>query len=121
MLRGNLLSTLTITSLVVLCALAAGLVTWALVGNDEGSGLSRMAFAQEDTGGSTQYETSQYENTASSGSFDDDNNSNVTEYQYNTTPLFESGGPEDGPMPKMPGGGCPDEFPVEKSDGCYAE
>lgn len=35
--------------------------------------------------------------------------------------LMEAGGPSDGPLPKMPGGGCPKEFPVEKSDGCYVE
>lgn len=33
--------------------------------------------------------------------------------------LLEAGGPEDGPLPKMPGGGCPEEFPAEKAKGCY--
>lgn len=33
--------------------------------------------------------------------------------------LMEAGGPEDGPIPKMPGGGCPEEFPVEKDGACY--
>lgn len=35
--------------------------------------------------------------------------------------LMEAGGPSAGPLPTMPGGGCPEEFPVEKSDGCYVE
>ncbi|MBD0299492.1 MAG: hypothetical protein ICV82_04320 [Nitrososphaera sp.] len=33
--------------------------------------------------------------------------------------LFDSGGPTIGPAPVMPGGGCPDEFPVERDDLCY--
>ena len=33
--------------------------------------------------------------------------------------LLEAGGPAEGPLPKMPGGGCPEEFPVEQADGCY--
>ena len=33
--------------------------------------------------------------------------------------LMEAGGSDEGPMPKMPGGGCPKEFPVEKENGCY--
>ena len=33
--------------------------------------------------------------------------------------ILNSGGPEDGPVPIMPGGGCPKEFPVEKGKGCY--
>lgn len=33
--------------------------------------------------------------------------------------LMEAGGSADGPMPTMPGGGCPKEFPVEKEKGCY--
>ncbi len=38
--------------------------------------------------------------------------------RYETAPLFESGGPEDGPVPAMLGGGCPQEFPVEKDGSC---
>ena len=33
--------------------------------------------------------------------------------------LLEAGGPSDGPLPIMPGGGCPDEYPVEKDAACY--
>ncbi len=33
--------------------------------------------------------------------------------------LMEAGGPKDGPVPTMPGGGCPAEYPVEKAGGCY--
>jgi hypothetical protein len=33
--------------------------------------------------------------------------------------LFKSGGPKNGPVPLMPGGGCPVEYPVERADLCY--
>lgn len=33
--------------------------------------------------------------------------------------LMNAGGPADGPMPLMPDGGCPAEFPVEKNGSCY--
>jgi hypothetical protein len=33
--------------------------------------------------------------------------------------LPEAGGPSDGPLPIMPGGGCPVEYPVEKNGVCY--
>lgn len=33
--------------------------------------------------------------------------------------LLEAGGPEDGPVPTLPGGGCPTEFPVEQENACY--
>ena len=33
--------------------------------------------------------------------------------------LMESGGPQEGPVPTMPGGGCPAEYPVVRVDGCY--
>jgi hypothetical protein len=34
--------------------------------------------------------------------------------------LFESGGPTSGPLPLMPNGGCPQEFPVQRGKACYA-
>ena len=33
--------------------------------------------------------------------------------------LLEAGGPQDGPVPALPGGGCPAEFPVEQDNACY--
>jgi hypothetical protein len=36
----------------------------------------------------------------------------------NTT-LFDAGGPETGPLPLMPDGGCPREFPVKRDGACY--
>lgn len=34
--------------------------------------------------------------------------------------LFNSGGSTNGPVPRMPDGGCPDEFPVEHNGLCYS-
>jgi endonuclease YncB( thermonuclease family) len=33
--------------------------------------------------------------------------------------VLDSGGPEYGPVPLMPDGGCPVEYPVERGDLCY--
>jgi len=33
--------------------------------------------------------------------------------------LFNSGGPTTGPLPLMPDGGCPQEFPVQRGQVCY--
>ena len=39
--------------------------------------------------------------------------------QDNTRRLLEAGGPADGPVPAMPAGGCPEEYPVERGGACY--
>ncbi len=39
--------------------------------------------------------------------------------QDNTRRLLEAGGPTVGPVPAMPDGGCPKEYPVERSGACY--
>lgn len=33
--------------------------------------------------------------------------------------LLEAGGPGYGPVPLMPDGGCPQEFPLQESEACY--
>ena len=33
--------------------------------------------------------------------------------------MLESGGPAHGPVPLMPGGKCPSEYPVQKDGACY--
>ena len=35
-------------------------------------------------------------------------------------PILNSGGPEAGPVPLMPSGSCPKEFPVRQGAACYA-
>src|SRR5919202_34006 len=34
-------------------------------------------------------------------------------------PPFNAGGPSEGPVPVMPGGGCPQEFPIRSGDACF--
>ena len=34
-------------------------------------------------------------------------------------PQFKAGGSEAGPVPLMPSGGCPKEFPVKQGNACY--
>jgi hypothetical protein len=34
-------------------------------------------------------------------------------------PVFNAGGPSEGPVPPIPGGDCPKEFPVKKHGACY--
>jgi hypothetical protein len=34
--------------------------------------------------------------------------------------LLKAGGPTAGPVPVMPGGVCPKEFPIEDRDACYS-
>jgi hypothetical protein len=45
--------------------------------------------------------------------------SSAVEDQYGTGDLFDAGGPASGPVPPMPGGSCPPEFPIEQSGACY--
>ena len=34
--------------------------------------------------------------------------------------LMKAGGPGEGPVPLMPGGGCPEEFSTKRGGACYA-
>lgn len=63
-------------------------------------------------GGSTQYDDDQYdEDFAETTQYDDQTDGNP--------PLMNAGGPADGPVPAMPGGGCPPEFPKQQGGGCW--
>jgi len=92
---------LRVAGLVALCALAA-ILTWSVLIADFST-----AQAQD---GSTNGTTAQ----TTDDQYDDQNT------VFQTVPVFESGGPEDGPVPPMPGGDCPAEFPVEENAGCYS-
>jgi hypothetical protein len=43
------------------------------------------------------------------------------QYQQDLGPnnLFDAGGPKYGPVPLLPGGRCPSEYPVEQGGACY--
>ena len=34
-------------------------------------------------------------------------------------PILNAGGPSEGPVPMMPDGGCPKEFPVQRGGACF--
>lgn len=60
------------------------------------------------------------------GNGGDDDNAAQTQYQDGGTPqdtgngdLFNAGGPKNGPVPPMPDGACPTEFPIEQNGTCY--
>ena len=75
-----------------------------------------------------QYEQVQYSSQDSSDDSTDSSDDSSDQYQYTSADgdsddsgnvLMEAGGPGDGPAPKMPGGGCPAEFPTERPEGCF--
>ena len=39
--------------------------------------------------------------------------------QSSSGDLLEAGGPARGPVPLMPGGGCPEEYPIKENGACY--
>ena len=101
--------------------------------NEETVELAAQDVAPEDGDGTSetsQYEEGQYQDDGqyssdqyvsqsqedSSGSSDESS----SEDQYDAS-LLEAGGPSEGPAPKMPGGGCPPEFPLERTDGCFPD
>lgn len=43
----------------------------------------------------------------------------VTPDQTPPGQLMNAGGPDSGPVPLMPGGGCPVEFPEQRAGACY--
>jgi hypothetical protein len=58
-------------------------------------------------------------NTGAAGSQYDDS-TNASTSQYGGDGLLAAGGATDGgPVPIMPDGGCPGQFPIEMPDGCY--
>jgi hypothetical protein len=102
-------------------------VGWQL-SNMDGSILTDPARAQEDTAGliTTAEQTFQEATTASPAPA-----TTTTASPSPTTAspspnrdrgsLMEAGGPTAGPVPLMPGGECPEEYPVQRHHACFAE
>lgn len=97
--------------------------------NEEGVELELAAQQGTTTQEEEQYSGDDAEDTATEEQYSADdggNSSAISGDSSNTTfsrgsgTLLEAGGPEDGPVPLMPGGGCPKEFPIEQPDGCRA-
>ncbi len=88
------------------------------------SGSGDEQYEEDSETDETKYEQVQYSESTTSEEFSSEADSSSEEYQYTSEDdsgnvLMEAGGPNDGPAPKMPNGGCPDEFPVERGDSCY--
>lgn len=126
---------LALVALVLACGFTAR-VAWAYIdfaSLSVGLDSARVANAQE-TGGdisvseddATGSTSSDAQGTTTSASDQYEGQTGAAD-QYDdgtgTTPgrdsLMEAGGPRDGPVPPLPGGGCPVEFPVERASGCY--
>lgn len=79
-------------------------------------------FFEEDTSESfsdDQYSTSSGQDDLSQ-EFTTQETTTVVGDQYSrNTDLLEAGGPENGPVPTMPDGDCPEEFPIKDSGACY--
>jgi hypothetical protein len=59
--------------------------------------------------------------TTTQASDQDRSNATQDQYQQDTGKgqLMDAGGPSSGPVPLMPDGGCPAEFPVGRNGACY--
>lgn len=55
------------------------------------------------------------------GTGESTDNASQDQYQQDTgnDDLFNAGGPESGPAPRMPDGGCPPAFPEARDGACY--
>lgn len=49
----------------------------------------------------------------------DDTQNPLEDRADNQERLLEAGGPVSGPVPLMPDGGCPEEFPMQRDGACY--
>ncbi|MGH3086199.1 MAG: hypothetical protein ACRDSJ_02625 [Rubrobacteraceae bacterium] len=72
-------------------------------------------YDNDDTSAGSQY------NSVSGGQRETTERTVVEEQYDNKGSLLEAGGPSEGPVPLMPDGECPAEFPVNEGSGCYAE
>jgi hypothetical protein len=98
-------------------------VVWQL-SNLETSIMADPARAQEVTAGQiTTAEQTLQQTTATSPATETTSTASPSPSTPSPTPdpLMEAGGPTAGPVPLMPGGGCPEEYPVRRHGACYSE
>ena len=123
----------TTRALVVGLVIATPFMLWTAweFANLEMSTLTNPARAQETTSTEeTTAETTVEDTTTpetTSGSAEQTTASNprggsgVRAQSQQRRPLMNAGGPTMGPVPLMPGGGCPEEYPVLRHEACYPE
>jgi len=102
MMRSKAL-TLTVVVVLVFAAGFTARLTWEQLMHP-----SRPAVAQDTT-------------TPSPSTTADESNATQDQYQQDTGKgqLMDAGGPSSGPVPLMPDGSCPAEFPVRQNEACY--
>jgi hypothetical protein len=103
-------------------------VAWPLT-NPESSVLTNPAGAQETTAGqvTTAEQTLQETTATATASPSPETTSTASPSPSTASPspnqrrgsLMDAGGPSAGPVPLMPGGGCPEEYPVRRQEACY--
>ena len=103
-------------------------VAWQLT-NPESSVLTNPAGAQETTAGqvTTAEQTLQETTATATASPSPETTSTASPSPSTASPspnqrrgsLMDAGGPSAGPVPLMPGGGCPEEYPVRRQEACY--
>ena len=123
--------------LVTLCFLV-GRVAWELVADEKRA--ERISFAQaaQPSGGGAGVQCSDFETRQQAQSvFEQDEilygdalDANINGvacdegnfFDSGQNPrgdLLEAGGPTQGPVPNLPNGGCPKEFPIDREGACY--
>jgi hypothetical protein len=129
----------TTRALVFVLAIVTPLMLWATweLADLEMSTMTNPARAQEDT---SAYETTAAQETTAETTVGDTTTPETTSSSAEQTtardprggsgtraqsqqrrPLMNAGGPTAGPVPLMPGGGCPEEYPVRRHGACYPE
>jgi hypothetical protein len=104
--------TLTVVVVLVFAAGFTARLTWEQLMDP-----STPAVAQDTTSPSPGTTTD--ESNAAQDQYDD--NAARDQYQQDTGKgqLMDAGGSSSGPVPLMPDGGCPAEFPVKQGEACY--
>lgn len=82
---------------------------------------STVLVAQADTSTGSTDDIDVTQDDAADSQYDDESGAGQDQYSElaSESDLLQAGGPLDGPVPPMPNGECPIEFPVENSEGCY--
>ena len=101
-------------------------VAWQLT-NPESSVLTNPAGAQETTAGQVTTAEQTLQETTATASPSPETTSTASPSPSAASPspnqrrgsLMDAGGPSAGPVPLMPGGGCPEEYPVRHQEACY--
>jgi len=83
--------------------------------SEDGNSSSDVEISPSGSAGGSASASDQYEDeTGAANQYDDGAGSGDSD------DLMEAGGPTSGPVPAMPDGGCPVEYPLPQATGCYA-